>query len=127
MNFARLPLLACSLLALTSLTGCSASPAPGPESCEAQRGYLEVCATYFGAVAEGSVMVRIDVEDTAPLESLFDADGCTSVQLPSGFYEWSAQHLTDSCVTSYEPVEIGACEEVTEVSVELGDWCMDGR
>jgi hypothetical protein len=127
MNRPRLPLFACSLLALASLGGCPAASPPGPEPCEAQRGYLELCATYFGEVAEGSVTVRVDSEDSLPIESLLDADGCTSVQLSSGSYEWSAQHLTDSCVTSYEPVVIGNCEEVTELSVELGDWCTDGR
>ncbi len=127
MNLSRLPLFAYSALALALLAGCSASPSPGPEPCEAQRGYLEVCATYFGSVAAGSVLVRVDSEDPLPIEYLLDADGCTSVELSTGSYEWSAQHLTDSCVTSYEAVVIGECEEVTEISVELGNWCTDGR
>ena len=125
MNCSQLPLFALCLLGLASLLGCTEDP--GPDPCEAQRGYLVVCATYYDDVAEGSVLVRTDPEDPAPLESLLDADGCTSIQLSSGPYEWSAQHLTDSCVSTYEPVTIGACEEVTELSIELSAWCMDGR
>ena len=108
------------------LTGCPGEP-PGPTSCEAQRGYLQVCATYFGAPADGSALIRDDPEDDGSLEALFDEDGCVTVELSPGQHEWSAQHLTDSCASAYEEATIGACEEVTEVSVELGDWCMDGR
>jgi hypothetical protein len=122
-----LSLLGSSVLAVLLLTGCPAEPPPGPEPCEAQRGYLSVCATYFGDVAEGSVLIRVGPDDDLPIESLFDADGCTVVELQPGSYEWSAQHLTDSCVTAYVEATIGECEEVTEVSTELGDWCVDGR
>jgi hypothetical protein len=125
MNCSYLPVFASCFLGLASLVGCAGEPDPDP--CEAQRGYLVVCATYFDTPAEGSVFVRTDPDDSAPLESLLDADGCTSVQLSSGPYEWSAQHLTDSCITPYEQVTIGACEEVTELHVELSGWCMDGR
>jgi hypothetical protein len=122
-------LLGSSVLSVLLLTGCPAEPPPGPESCEVQRGYLSVCATYFGDVAEGSVLIlgwgAGDYD--LPIESLFGADGCTVVELPSGSYEWSAQHLTDSCVTPYVEVTIGQCEEVTEISMDLGDWCVDGR
>jgi hypothetical protein len=178
------PLLGSSVLAVLLLIGCFAEPPPGSEPCEAQRGYLAVCATYFGDVAEGSVLIRVGPDDdlveahcsdpefltqttceeghcshdaflnepscvgaghewTAgatwyddlpiesyddlPIESLFGADGCTVVELQPGSYEWSAQHLTDSCVTAYVEATIGQCEEVTEVSTELGDWCVDGR
>ena len=120
-------LLGSSVLAVLLLTGCPTEPPPGPEPCEAQRGYLSVCATYFGEVAAGSVLIRLGPDDDLPIESLFGADGCTVVELPSGPYEWSAQHLTDSCVTPYAEVTIGQCEEVTEISMDLGDWCVDGR
>ena len=120
-------LLGSSVLAVLLLIGCFAEPPTGPEPCEAQRGYLSVCATYFGDVAEGSVLVRIGPDDDLPIESLFGADGCTVVELQPGPYEWSAQHLTDSCVTPYVGVTIGQCEEVTEVSIDLGSWCVDGR
>jgi hypothetical protein len=119
--------LAASILAAVLMSGCPSEPPPGPEPCEAQRGYLQVCATYFGDPAEGSVLIRVDPQDDMPIESLFGTDGCTTVELSPGPHEWSAQHLTDTCVSEYQQVTIGECEEVTEVSVELDYWCVDGR
>jgi len=122
-----LPVLISPLFLVGLLAGCPSELPLGPLGCEAQRGYLKVCATYFGEPAEGSVLIRVDPEDDIPIESLFDLEGCTTVELSPGPHEWAAQHLTDTCASVYEAVTIGACEEVTEVSVELGDWCMDGR
>ena len=107
------------------LAGCATEP-PGPTSCEAQRGYLEVCATLFDEPADGAAWVRSDSEDELPLEALFDEQGCTTVELSPGQHEWSAEALSGSCTSPYEQVTIGACEEVTQVSIELDSWCLLG-
>ena len=113
------------VLAGVLLSGCVVDPT-GPSSCEAQRGYLEICATLFNEPAEGQAWVRADSEDELPLEALFDEQGCTTVELSPGPHEWSASALSGSCTSPYEQVTIGACEEVTQVSIELDSWCLLG-
>jgi hypothetical protein len=119
----RLALFSTTLLLLA---GCIGEPL-GVTPCEAQRGYLEICATEGGAPAAGAALIRADSTDETPLEALFDDLGCATVELSAGQHEWSARDSTGSCASPYEQVSIGACEEVTEVSIELIDWCMDGR
>jgi len=114
-----------ALLALGFLAGCAAGPS-GSTSCEAQRGYLEICATLFNEPADGEAWVRSNSEDEIPLEALFDDQGCATVELSPGQHEWSAEALSGSCTSPYEQVTIGACEEVTQVSIELDSWCLLG-
>ena len=113
------------MLAGVLLSACVGAPT-GPSSCEAQLGYLEICASLFDEAAEGQAWVRSDSEDELPLEALFDEQGCTTVELSPGQHEWSAEALSGSCTSPYEQVTIGACEEVTQVSVELDSWCLLG-
>ena len=120
----RLALLS---ITLWLLTGCIGEPLVQPNPCESQRGYLEVCATEGGAPAAGAAWIRADSTDESPLEALFAEDGCVTVELSTGQHEWSARDSSGFCASPYEPVSIGACEEVTQVSIELIDWCMDGR
>ena len=119
----RLALLS---ITLWLLAGCIGEP-PGDTPCESQRGYLEICATEGGAAAAGAAWIRADSTDESPLQALFDQDGCVTVELSPGQHEWSARDSSGFCASPYEQVSIGACEEVTQVSIELIDWCMDGR
>jgi len=85
---------------------------------------LRVCATYGESAAAGSANVRTD-SAAQPLSSPLGADGCVNITLDEGEYEWNAAHATDTCISAYEAVTVVACE-VTEVSVDLVQWCFDG-
>lgn len=115
-------------LGLLPLVACPSDPGPhSPEECEAQRGYLQLCATYFEGVAQGYANVRTSPDDEAPISALLEADGCVVIELSAGDYQWQSEHLTDTCISDWTDVSIEACEETTEVSIELGDYCFDGR
>lgn len=93
-------------------------------ACEGE-GTLVVCADYNGEGAEGSAWLRSGPEDDAPLESPL-SDGCVAFTVTPGSWEWRATHATDTCESSWESVSVPTCETV-EVSVDLMEWCFDGR
>ena len=113
------------LVMLLSLCGCQ--PSVGDEdSCDADTGYLEVCATLFGDPAIGGAVIREDSTDTEPIEALFDATGCTTIRLEGGEYEWAAESSSSNCVSEFEEVSVSSCGETTSVTVELQEWCLLG-
>ena len=112
------------LLSLSALlVGCPPARSDDDDSATCTTG-LRVCATYDGAAAPGSATVRPEPggEET---EGPLAADGCTTFELEEGTWEWSARHATDTCESAFVEATVSACE-VTEVSVELIEWCFDG-
>jgi len=120
-----------ALLGTTLLLLCGSSCAPersddDDSACTEGSGTLRVCVTYSGAASEGSAEVRSDPSDELPLSALLEADGCVEIPLAAGDYEWRALHASDTCISSWEPTTISDCG-LTDVQVELMDWCFDGR
>ena len=112
------------LLSLAALVaGCPPSRSDDDDSAPCTTG-LQICATYDGAPASGSATVRPEPggEQT---EGPLAADGCTTFALAEGTWEWSARHSSDTCESVFEVATVTACA-VTEVSVELIEWCFDG-
>ncbi len=114
------------ILLVVGLLGCPPSRNDDPDACEDGGGTLRVCATYFEGLAQGYANVRTDAEDDAPLSALLDETGCADIQLDAGDYQWQSEALSDTCISDWVDVTIEDCE-VTEVSIELGDYCFDGR
>ena len=115
------------LLAMTAILLASCGVEPEQRDCPTEQGYLEICATLFGEPAEGLGLLRSNPETEQPLEALLDEQGCARIQLSPGDHEWAAMALSGNCVAPYEEVTISSCGEVTEVSIELDNWCMLGR
>lgn len=119
-------LLMASLSLCFLLVGCGHSP-DDPDDCQGENGVLQVCATLFGEPAEGQALLQLNDSTGGPLEALLDDQGCTSIDLAPGSYEWAASSLSATCISAYEEATVEDCGRVTEVEVELDQWCQLGR
>ncbi len=117
----RLVLLCVAL----AMAACAPVRSDDDDSACAGEGTLVVCADYGDAGAEGSGWLREGPEDTAPLESPL-SEGCVAFAVTPGSWEWRASHATDTCESPWESVSVPTCETVT-VTVDLVQWCFDGR
>ena len=119
-------LLALLVLPLAGLAGCGA-PINDDEPCDETMAEIEICATLHEGPTDGYGLVAPDDDEALPLEALFDENGCTTISLEPGTYEWAARDASGSCLSSYESVELAACEDTLRVSVALDMFCQDGR
>lgn len=122
------PILAAALgLALVTLAACAPTRGDDDDSAGCvDEATLRVCATYGGEPSAGTAVLRTGPGDDLPIEALLDSDGCADVRVAAGTWEWRARHATDTCESVFTEVDLPACE-VTEVNVELIEWCFDGR
>ncbi len=114
------------LLVAASLLGCppTRSGDDDDSSCTTS---LTVCGTYGGEPATGgTATIREDPDDDDPLETPLDAEGCATFDIAAGSREWRATAAADFCASAYSAVEVETCQQEA-VSVELVEWCMDGR
>jgi hypothetical protein len=87
-----------------------------------------VCA-YFGNIEDpaqdGSIRVR-QGDEGQPLETIIDADGCVTVELIEGIWQWQAVDESGECRNDWEEIAVDDCSTVVR-SVDLSQWCLDGR
>ena len=105
-------------------SGCD-HPTDEREDCPNESGVLEVCATLFGEPAEGHALLQLDDSGGGPLEALLDDQGCASIDLAPGSYPWAA--ASGNCVSAYSEATVEPCGRITEVHVDLDNWCQIGR
>ena len=118
-------LMVCLALFLM-FAGCD-QPPDDQDDCSGESGVLQICATLFGEPAEGQALLQLEDSEGSPLEALLDDQGCASLDLAPGTYEWAASSLSASCVSAYSEATVEDCGRVTEVEVELDNWCQIGR
>ena len=88
---------------------------------------ISVCA-HWGSPddpVEGSALVR-EVPDGAELEALLGGDGCTTIDVGQGSWEWRATNTAGDCASPWESVSVDECS-IESRSVDLTTFCMDGR
>lgn len=112
------------LLLIPLLAACP--PTRGDDDDSACDTVLRVCATLGGPADQGTATIRQGPEDDAPLTGQLDAQGCVEFDVAAGDWEWRADAVVDTCASAFEPVTVATCQ-TEQVSVDLVQWCMDGR
>ena len=114
------------LLPLCLLLAC-APTRPGDDDDGGCETALQVCV-FFGTIEEpatGGAVRVLNPDDETPLESLVGADGCVTIDLTEGIWQWQASNQAGDCVSAWEEVTVDTCSTVIR-SVDLTSWCFDG-
>ena len=113
-------------LLLFAVLLCACPPTRADDDDSACSTGVTICGTMSGLPGDGGEgVLRTAAGDDLPIQSPLDADGCTTIEVGPGSYEWSAADSSGTCISVFQPVEVMECETAS-VSVELLDWCMDG-
>lgn len=113
-------------LLLFAVLLCACPPNRADDDDTACSTAVTICATMGDTPGDGGEgVLRTDPEDDLPIQSPLDAEGCTTIEVGSGSYEWRAEDSSGTCVSVFQPVEVMECETAS-VSVDLVYWCMDG-
>ncbi|MBX3271408.1 MAG: hypothetical protein KF729_14170 [Sandaracinaceae bacterium] len=108
------------------LAGCSGTgPAPGDAGgCTPGYGVIEVCvyldATSERPLAGAEVTARRGEADVPFL--IRAPEGCAREELEAGTWEVRGDDATGNCTTSFERVEVRACE-TTPVRIDVAVFC----
>lgn len=104
-----------------------ACPSSEPNDDDTCMTAISVCAYWAGPEdpVEGSALVR-EVPDGAELEAILGTDGCVTIAVGEGSWEWRASDMGGSCVSSLEAVSVDECS-IESRSVDLAPFCLDGR